>query len=270
MEEYKEGKAGEKECEDELFLSKHFVAVIDGVTSKSDFRYQGKTTGKLAAETIRFVFEGLKGGENFREVENRINQAYDQIYQKISFPYSCREKCLQAAAVIYSANAREIWMVGDCQAAVDGQIYENPKKSDLILSQMRSLILRSLEMAGEITQEEILAGKDPGREAILPWILKTTIYGNNVENEYGYSVFNGERIPDRLVQVIKLDENCHEVILASDGYPKLKATLEKSEDALGKILKADPGCYKLYLSTKGVIKGNSSFDDRTYIRFLTD
>ena len=60
MEEYKEGKAGEKECEDELFLSKHFVAVIDGVTSKSDFRYQGKTTGKLAAETIRFVFEGLR------------------------------------------------------------------------------------------------------------------------------------------------------------------------------------------------------------------
>ncbi len=58
-----------------------------------------------------------------------------------------------------------------------------------------------------------------------------------------------------------------EIVLASDGYPKLKSTLKESEEELAKIIEIDPLCYKTYFSTKGLKKGNFSFDDRTYIRF---
>ena len=39
-----------------------------------------------------------------------------------------KEKGLQAAAIIYSDHFREIWMIGDCQAMVDGTEYQQPKK----------------------------------------------------------------------------------------------------------------------------------------------
>ena len=51
------GKFDQQRCEDSLFVSDDFVAVIDGVSSKTDFRFEGKTTGKLASE---FVVETLK------------------------------------------------------------------------------------------------------------------------------------------------------------------------------------------------------------------
>ena len=60
------------------------------------------------------------------------------------------------------------------------------------------------------------------------------------------------------------------MILTSDGYPEVKETLRKTEENLKEILINDPGCYKKYLSTKGVKKGQTSFDDGTYVRFMTD
>ena len=59
-----------------------------------------------------------------------------------------------------------------------------------------------------------------------------------------------------------------EIILASDGYPYLENTLEASESKLKYILENDPLCYTLYKSTKGIQKGNVSFDDRSYVRFV--
>lgn len=47
-----------------------------------------------------------------------------------------------------------------------------------------------------------------------------------------------------------------------------KGTLAESKKELSEILKNDPLCYKEYCSTKGQKKGNVSFDDRSYIRFL--
>ena len=71
-----------------------------------------------------------------------------------------------------------------------------------------------------------------------------------------------------IVEVFALNENS-EVVLASDGYPFLKETLKESEEELLKVLKEDPLCCTLNPSTKGIVKGNRSFDDRTYLRFKT-
>ena len=40
-------------CEDALFTNDHFIAVIDGVTSKSNFTHEGMKTGKIASNIIQ-------------------------------------------------------------------------------------------------------------------------------------------------------------------------------------------------------------------------
>lgn len=59
-----------------------------------------------------------------------------------------------------------------------------------------------------------------------------------------------------------------EIVLASDGYPFLKPTLAESEEALANQIANDPQNISSFIATKGLVEGNKSFDDRTYIRFL--
>ena len=46
-------------------------------------------------------------------------------------------------------------------------------------------------------------------------------------------------------------------------------TLAESETALANLIANDPLCISLYKATKGVLAGNASFDDRSYVRFCT-
>lgn len=59
-----------------------------------------------------------------------------------------------------------------------------------------------------------------------------------------------------------------EIVLASDGYPFLKPTLAASEAALAEQIANDPQNIHSFIATKGIVEGNKSFDDRTYIRFV--
>ena len=63
-------------------------------------------------------------------------------------------------------------------------------------------------------------------------------------------------------------ESNSQIILSSDGYPKLFTTLQESEEYLFSVLKDDPLLYKKYKSTKGFMKGQNSFDDRAFISFF--
>lgn len=250
-----EGKSPGRLSEDILVIMPDFIAVIDGVTPKSNFTYEGKSTGRLAAELAGQAVRELKGTEDCQTFIKRCNQKFHDFYEKVDFPYDIRSKGLQAAAVIYSEYLHEIWMIGDCQALVDRVEYQQPKKSDVILSQFRSLMMALGAEAGD------------ARAQIEPWILKATAFANKAGNSYGYSVLNGGEIPEELVKVIRLSEGEHEIVLASDGYPVLKPTLQQSEQELERIMKDDPQCCRLYESTKGLKPGNKSFDDRTYVRF---
>ncbi len=265
LEKFCEAKSPKCFCEDALFLSEQFIAVIDGVTAKSDYSHNGKTTGRLAAEIICQTMEKLPPESSLKQTIHRINQDLELFYKEHPFPYDRKTMGLQAVCVIYSRHFREIWMIGDCQAKVDGRLYENPKKSDIILAQMRALVLESLRCRQEDKKDPKYARQ--AREVILPWIIKATAFANNSDSPYGYSVINGDDIPESLVKKIKLDQQPHEIILASDGYPVVEDTLSLTEETLQKVLDTDAECCRVYLSTKGVKEGNKSFDDRTYIRF---
>lgn len=66
--------------------------------------------------------------------------------------------------------------------------------------------------------------------------------------------------------MINVDEGINELVLASDGYPFLKPTLDESEAMLASQLGNDPLCMNTFKATKGLMAGNKSFDDRSYLR----
>lgn len=266
LESFKKGKKDDKTCEDMLFISKDFIAVIDGVTSKSDFRYKDQTSGKIAAQLVSETLKLLPADADVKLFVDRANEAINHFYEAVEFPYDRDQVGLQAACVVYSAHFNEIWLIGDCQAAVDGKTYLNPKKSDEILAAFRCLVLQILKDEGE--QREETTQKDEARGMILPWILRSTRYANDDTTEYGYSVLNGHPVPDQLIKKITLDTGSHEVILTSDGYPVIERNLEESEKTLSRLLKEDPACCIQIHSTKGMGEGQESFDDRTFVRFL--
>ena len=183
---------------------------------------------------------------------------------------------LQANAVGYSAEFREIWLFGDCQAMVNGRRIETVKEVDLLLSAMRSFVWQAREegdmanrrFAKSAESDETAATKsdDPGRDAIMPFLRMQSAFTNK-RGKYGYFVFDGftdAEYPIRSIRVTPGDE----VVLASDGYPILERTLARSEAQLARLKADDPHLIDIYPSTKGFTPGLDSFDDRAYIRFI--
>ena len=73
-------------------------------------------------------------------------------------------------------------------------------------------------------------------------------------------------VSDEGIRIHSLPTDTQAVILASDGYPYLKDTLDASEQALQEILHDDPLLFRSYKTTKGMKPENVSFDDRAYVK----
>ncbi|MTV81510.1 hypothetical protein [Secundilactobacillus folii] len=264
QESFVQGKVDQDHCEDTIVETADFVAIVDGVTSKSAFRYQGQTTGKIASKLVAEVLKSCPSRATILEFISLVNKRFARFYQEVDFPYDRQSQGLQAVAVIYSRFQNEVWQIGDAQVNIDHKLHLNPKKSDLVLSDFRSLVLTSSDDTPEISKP------DPGRQLILPWILKATQFANQADSEWGYAILNGDPIPESLLRVYGVDLRLGGgfIALASDGYPALKEPfLEDAESDLKRVLKNDPMCYKQYRSTKGLVAGNQSFDDRSFISF---
>ena len=87
------------------------------------------------------------------------------------------------------------------------------------------------------------------------------------EQNRSYAVIDGFPIPQQHVRVITLDFQPWEIVMATDGYPFLKPTLAASEERLAWQREHDPLNIGDFKTTKAFLPGNSSFDDRSYIRF---
>lgn len=270
IEQFLRGKINDTLCEDTIVANDNFVAIVDGVTSKSDFSYQRKTTGKWASTLVAQVLTECPEETTLPEIISRVNQKFADFYEDVTFTDDIVSQGLQAVSVIYSNHFNELWFIGDCQAYVNGQVRVTPKKSDVVLSQMRSLILTTNFQTTNATPEDYMTGEDPSRTEILPWILKATNFANEAGTDFGYAIFNGTPIPDSLIQVVKLEDNPQEIALASDGYPQIQKDLDTTEVGLADVIQNDPLCYQQFPSTKGLRAGNNSFDDRSYIRFTTE
>ena len=262
IESFSCSKSGdESKNEDGLFANSHFVCVVDGATSKTDTLFQGKTGGQILKETILQSMQELTGKENHIEVIRFLQKRILMAKNKYQIEFAT------ASLVIFSSYYSELWFIGDCQARMNSKTICIKHRIDHVLAEARSLAIRDLLFRGYTIEQ--LQEHDLGRDAILPF-LKMQRYFENIEDKYGYCVLNTDesiKEPENLVTGYPVCKST-EIILASDGYPSLKNTLDESEKALFRLLRSDPLLYKNHPATTGLLKGNISFDDRTYIRFF--
>lgn len=267
-----EGKKSPESCEDGLVVTADFIAVIDGSTSKTPHHLSpdmknGRYAMVLISEYIQHELKPESTVEDF--CEGVTSYIYNKVYRQQGIEEQMQahpEERLTASAILYSKAKNEVWMVGDCQAIIDGKLYENNKPFEDIVARRRVELIRQ----GFTPQE--------ARKTIEPLLIQAMLEGQNKT----YTVIDGFPIYQKGMKVVSqnapqknvetdvadsLPLPTKEIVLASDGYPFLKPTLTESEEALAHLLAYDPQCTHEFIATKGIVVGNKSFDDRTYIRF---
>lgn len=271
------GKKSQEACEDGMVITDDFIAVIDGSTSKTPKHLNpdmknGRYAMMLISEYIR---EELKADASVDDFCQGVTAyIYNKVYEKLGVEERLKEhpeERLTASAIFYSRTRNEVWMVGDCQAIIDGKLYENGKPFEEKIARERvELIKQGLSPA-------------EARKQIEPLLIEAMLSGQN----QNYTVIDGFPIYREGVKVVALKtkpvsssietyfqeqtkpvSSPNEVVLASDGYPFLKPTLAASEAALAEQIANDPQNIRSFIATKGIVEGNKSFDDRTYIRFV--
>lgn len=280
------GKKSPEACEDGMVVTDDFIAVIDGSTSKTPKHLNpdmknGRYAMMLISEYIR---EELKADASVDDFCQGVTAyIYNKVYEKLGVEERLKEhpeERLTASAILYSRTRNEVWMVGDCQAIIAGKPYENGKPYEEKIARKRvELIEQGLSPA-------------EARKQIEPLLIKAMLSGQNQT----YTVIDGFPIYREGVKVVSVSDSCSvqdsvpasdsvpcsdsvsasdtipssssEIVLASDGYPFLKPTLAASEAALAEQIANDPQNIHSFIATKGIVEGNKSFDDRTYIRFV--
>lgn len=286
------GKKSPEACEDGMVVTDDFIAVIDGSTSKTPKHLNpdvknGRYAMMLISEYIR---EELKTDASVDEFCQGVTAyIYNKVYEKLGVEERLKEhpeERLTASAILYSRTRNEVWMVGDCQAIIAGKLYENGKPYEEKIARKRvDLIAQGLSPA-------------EARKQIEPLLIKAMLSGQNQT----YTVIDGFPVYREGVKVVSVSDSSSvqdsvsssdscsvqdpvscsgsasasdtipssssEIVLASDGYPFLKPTLAASEAALAEQIANDPQNIHSFIATKGIVEGNKSFDDRTYIRFV--
>ena len=256
----------ESDCEDSIFVSDHFAAVIDGVTTKSTRLYANETPGKACSQLLKKVLEDIGVKSTAKQAVEILTSAVFSMYKEtgindlvLNSPAERASACI----AVYSKFRNELWMVGDCQCLVDKTVYSNARYIDILLSDIRSLYIQSELKQGKTVCE--LLANDSGRDYILPLLERQSLFQNLIiKNTFTYGVIDGFKVPEREIKIIKLMHPV-KIILATDGYPLLSDTLAQSENYLKQILETDPLCFHEFKSTKGLKPGNLSFDDRAYL-----
>lgn len=282
------GKKSPEACEDGMVITDDFIAVIDGSTSKTPKHLNpdmknGRYAMMLISEYIR---EELKADASVDDFCQGVTAyIYNKVYEKLGVEERLKEhpeERLTASAILYSRTRNEVWMVGDCQAIIDGKLYENGKPYEQEIARKRvELIEQGLSPA-------------EARKQIEPLLIEAMLSGQNQT----YTVIDGFPIYREGVKVVLVSDSCSvqdsvpasdsvpcsdsvsasgtffvsssEIVLASDGYPFLEPTLAASEAALAEQIANDPQNIHSFIATKGIVEGNKSFDDRTYIRFSVE
>ena len=247
-------------CEDGVYAGENYVAVIDGVTSSRGQRWGGLSSGGRAKEVILETLPALPADLDAPEFFDALDAALKAAYDK-DVVCDDIDEYLRACALVYSVRRREIWRLGDCQYIINDRLYGGGKKVDDTLINLRSLVIQYYEKLGTDEDRGVV-----GRAAIQPYLHMQKFFENDPESDFGYGVLNGHGVCHSFIERTPVSAG-DTVVLASDGYPFLRDTLEESERLLAEALKADPLCYKLIPGTKGISPDLCSFDDRSYIKF---
>lgn len=253
-------------CGDAIYQGEHFMAVIDGATSKGIRLWDGKPGHVYVAELLCQAMEHLPRESTAQEAIAFLNEQVRLAYQREGTTLSAlpAEEQLQASIIIYSAARREVWNFGDCKLRINTENYDHKKQVDILLGNLRAFCVEvnKISSGGSDVPEK----GDYGREKILPYLKIQNLLANT-NYSFGYDIINGGAIRPEHVKVYAIQKGDH-VVLATDGYPKLFDTLSECETYLHDALRTDRECIYLLRGTKGVGQGDETFDDRAFLSFV--
>ena len=249
--------------DDRLVVTPQVAAVLDGATDGSGATYQGVGAARFVAEVGAQVIEALPPDVTAQEAVARMSAAVKRALQETRPSHApSRPPCF--VFVLYCAARRELWRVGDAKYLIDGRGCNPETAVDAVIVKARQLVTQARLLAGDTVAT--LRRDDPGREAVQELLELQTHFMNRPDNPYGYGAISGTEVPEKFIEVIKVPDDAREVVLASDGYPQVYASLRESEAWLARVLEQDPLLTELHLAAKGWRPGAASFDDRAYIR----
>lgn len=258
------GKEGDcRTCEDEIIIGRHLIAVLDGVTSKGVRLWNGKTSGCYAKEVLTDYLQQEVERQSAAELMWNLDRVLHDAIGENAKNLAC-EEFPRAAVILYNDYYKEIWSYGDCQCRINENVYTHSKKIDELNADLRAFYLEYQILRGADIKE--VEQNDIGRKSIRE-NLNMQFAFENKQGYFGYPVLNGMGIEESMIKCYSVTEG-DIVILASDGYPVLRETLDECEKELDHIRQTDPACFRLYRSTKGIMKGNVSFDDRAFCKFI--
>ena len=247
-------------CEDAVVVSGDYAAVVDGATDSSGRRYGGVAGGRWAMLACVEAIGELSAGLDALAAVAAMTAALAARVAPELGP-AIRPS---ASVAIFSPHRREVWQIGDVGFSYRGcpaEVGRPGKPIDHIAASFRAAVRAAADAAGETT----VGSDDCGRAALRP-LLERQGALRNTTGRFGYAGIDGRPVPPSLIVVHRLPDDVDEVVLASDGYPRILASLAASEALLARLLTDDPACEDALLGTKGVVPGSSSYDDRAYLR----
>lgn len=266
------GKKGKPElCEDALFVNDHFAAVVDGCTNRIKLDGVTPSAGVVARQCIISALEDLDPRASKEEAFSAMNSAIHRWYVKHNHLGKAEADAAYrptAYAAVVSAYHRQVWVLGDCQALVNGNLVTRHKAIDTLMEDLRAMMIEHALLQGE-TMESLLADPQP-IQSRLEELMRLQSAFQNASSHYGfsYTALDGFFSDFSAIQTLDLPSGPIEVVLASDGYPSLYPTLQETESALYAILQGDPLLTFRFRATKPLVPGNLSFDDRSYLRII--
>jgi glycerophosphoryl diester phosphodiesterase len=134
-------KNPQKKNEDGIVVTNDFVAVIDGSTSKSQYRHSLlRSNGRYAMQLTARYIRRMEKTTTCEQFLTGVTAYIRKHYKKSMLPRleEHPEDRLTCSAIIFSRVCREIWMVGDCQCLIGQEYYDNPKPYEDELAAMRA------------------------------------------------------------------------------------------------------------------------------------
>ena len=193
--------AGKKQGhnDDNFYIGKDFVAVIDGVSNRSSVEVDGKQIkiAQIITEAIRKM--DRPGAPvyaktlSFEECVKFINLYIKDYLEK----YGLNDQVgkMEATGVFYSRFHNQIWLVGDCKAIYDGKVAQNPLRIDEVVVDIRLKLVETLLSVG-YSEEDLM--EDDISLKIIKEPSSLTDYISNPELVAEIEAFRTEKIKQAL------------------------------------------------------------------------
>lgn len=282
VESYLKSKAGKNDGgEDRLVLGPRFFGVVDGATDKSGLNWGAQEAprkgGFVLANIVKEVLESDDSNDkNYAEILNIINAKIHLAANSANIDLSNELNRSDVGFAVYDAKDSNIVYIHDCNFAFLGKngdfiTHYNEKSLDHLTSSIRSSVanwylqngINPFEH-GDLARDSIRLGLD--QQALI----QNQGFDSSEEWFFGvpkklvaYKTINGFTTT---LDTYKAPQDISEIVLSSDGFKVIKPTLDETISILKDQLKRDPYCINELKSTKGLVEGNVSFDDMSYLR----